>query len=590
MNKQLIVAACIAATVVASTVGAGSPSAAQTETPPVPTQIPVRFDIDAPAPEAIAPAKAARADLVSWSPDGGQLRIEGGKVVVNASTTSSFDANTARYSLELPASGGGTTFGAEQTPEASFTNSNKNVRLTATVNAAGAIAIVFSIREVSEVSGQPGVKHEKRYTLGRGVFLPATMRDYMYPPLNVAAISGNSSPCTAVGSMAGSGRVYQATIGGANQSDVDDWYYSTVNAGTTFRVTVTDAPTTGTQLQLFVINSQDCNSVPGSATTLIEIKSATSTLTRTVTADGRVYFRVVGLAGLPFAAYKITVDDGFGGGGGGGPQDGVFEDNDNPCQATRTSPNTVYSSNVDDEYDFYEIVVPTAGYLRVYLEDYNAPSQMQIRSAQINTACDPVNSTTRVDPVAFVVNNKADWIKWVPAGTYYARIGPTAARSTIPYRFVWWTTPQPTAGRTEICEAFNTCDAPLIGQNKVTLYWKDFALNNGFPTSLKFETELVSEAVLRCPLGASGQKVTFETTSSTGNKVYENIKKGYYKLKVRVFSGLAQVHYVEHAVKMDCEFLAANGATDAMTASNDSSLLPVDPGDVYLPGPQAPAP
>jgi hypothetical protein len=583
MSKRPLIAALITASVIAaSTLGART-SAAQNGAPE-PTPYPIEHGA---APVTISRAdapteKPASIQLVAWTPNGGQLTTEGGKVTVKASSTVPFDTNSARFFLRI-STAGGSTFGPEQTPTASFTNSNRDATITADVTGNGVLGIVFSIRDTDST------KSEREFTVGRGLFLPIAFREYFYPPLNLTTLGGNTTACGAIGPLI-TGRIYDATIG-VGTGSFNDWYYSDVAAGASFRVTLDTPPTQGTQMQAFAIPSTDCTLVTGTPTRLVEL-AVTNTLSLSGLAAGRVYFRVVGADGLPFAAYKIRVDGSAGGGGGGGNETGPFEDNDNPCQATKTTAGTTYTSNIDDTYDFYEINVPAAGYVRLMLDNHNSPGQMQLRSPVINSNCDPVNSTTRIDPAAFIVNGNSQYVKFVTPGVYYARIGPVTEFKTEPYRFLWTYQAQATGPQVDICEALTNCVAPFFGTNKLTLYWKGMPIGiGGGGTSLRFETQLAGEAVQgRCPAGAANQTANFDVSSNTGTREYTNITRGFYKLKVRVFQGTAQVLYNEYAVKMDCEFLTSNAQAAGIQQIDGSSMLVIDPSDAAPPGSPEPAP
>jgi hypothetical protein len=584
MSNRALFAVLIAASVTAVSAFGARPSVAQNGTPEV-TPFPLDHGVE-PLPVTDKAAQVdtpTSAQLVAWTPDGGQLVSEGNKVTVKASSTVPFDTNSARFFLRI-STAGGSTFGPEQTPTASFTNSNRDATITADVSGTGVLGIVFSIRDTD------GVKAEKEFTVGRGLFLPIAFREYFYPPLNLTTLSGNTSACTALGPLI-AGRIYEATIGAGTDS-INDWYFSDVSAGATFRITIDTPPTQGTQLQAYAVASTDCTQISSTPTRFVEL-SATNTMTLSGLSAGRVFYRIVGPTGLPFAAYKVRVEGTAGGGaGGGGSETGTFEDNDNPCQATKTNAGTVYTSNIDDTYDFYEINVPSAGYIRLMLDGHNSPGQMQLRSPVINANCDPINSTTRIDPAAFIVNGNAQYVKYVTPGVYYARIGPVSEFKTEPYRFLWTYLQQATGPQVDICEALTNCVSPLIGANKVTLYWKGLPIGiSGGGTNLRFETQLTGEPVQgRCPAGGLGQTANFDVTANQGSRDYTTVTRGFYKLKVRIFQGTAQLLYNEYAVKMDCDFLANGAQTSSIELIEGSSMFAVDPVDAAPPGSPEPAP
>ena len=572
MKKSYFASAFGAFTLTIASLLGGGVTSAQTGEQPAATAIPFAVDshLATPAPQKASVVKPASVDIAIWSPDGGQLTVTADKVTARASSTIAFDLNSARYYLIT-----GSTIGAEQIPDAAYDNANKGVALTANVAGTGVTGVIFSIKDTD------GTKFEKQFSIGvtgggsRKIWTALAMSDYFYPPLNLSSFTGNNGPCAAVGPLV-AGRAYQSPSGGSN-----DWYFVNTNLGDNVKVTIDNPPTNGTQLQVINADSQDCTKSPTLPTAFVELNK-TNTIALSNVKAGRVYVRIASsIGGVVFNTYGIRIE--------GAAQNELFEDNDTPCQATKTTQNTIYNSFIDDEYDFYEIVVPASGFVRMYLENYNAPSQMQFRSSQTNTACSPTASTVRIGDPSFVVSGKAEYIKWVTAGTYYARIGPTTQTNTAPYKFNWNFQAQASPQVVDLCSALTGCStAPLYGLTKFTLYRGNFPVETAnFPAGLLFETDLVTEKVGACPAGSPNQRISFSTAAKTGSREYGSLAKGYYKLKVRVYQGVTTVHYSEHAIKMDCEFLSTT-SSNTQSSTQDADPQPIDAP--RLPGAPTPAP
>ena len=120
-----------------------------------------------------------------------------------------------------------------------------------------------------------------------------------------------------------------------------------------------------------------------------------------------------------------------------------YEPDDNPCQATTTSPGASYMAWPDDQYDFYKLVVPITSKVTLTVTNFTALGQLQFRSPLIigSDCSSPTDSTTRIDP--FWASNPPNETSTaqvyfnIAPGIYYARLSTSSGTNTTPYTFRW---------------------------------------------------------------------------------------------------------------------------------------------------------
>jgi hypothetical protein len=267
---------------------------------------------------------------------------------------------------------------------------------------------------------------------GTRLYLPGTFAVAQVLPADLTKREPNNSSCQAVGPLANS-TSYSAAF---ESTDFDDWFYYDARVGVNIKLTGGGIPTPN-QLQVFFADASDCTKVPTTPSAKVDDRAAPE-LSLAPQTNGRLFIRVVGVKGTT-ATGKWTLRV------APNTTSGTFEDNDNPCQATPTLASTTYTTNIDDDYDFFEIKVTTASRVKVNIRDFNVPSQLQLRSP-IKTGCDAVTSTDRIGEPAFIINGAAEIVADLQPGTYYARMGPpNGTRSGQAYTFAWSIIPRTAA-------------------------------------------------------------------------------------------------------------------------------------------------
>jgi hypothetical protein len=542
-SKPALVTLSMALALAASVLGA-TPGAAQSEQPePTATPIPIAPDGPAPAP-VLDKQSPSSADIVTWIPSSGFLTLPANRQIgVAANSTIPFDTSFHKYVL----------FDANGVPQAAqnagavYSNGNQSVNLSLTVPPGTYTGIVFQVKDTNSSA----IIESAKYNLARVQFLPIVYRNYDYPPTNVEQAEPNNGVCSATGPLR-NGRTYNASF--TSPSDLDDWYYIDVVPGGSVLVSSTSLPTPN-QLQVYVISTFDCNAVAGMPGPTAKTDNlANSSITVSSPTYGRVYIRAVGVNGqTPSGAYTIKAES--------NPTTGLFEDNDNPCQATKVVSGSRYTTYVDDTYDFFEINVAQSGNIKIVIENYPVPSQVQLRSPQVNSNCDPVNSTTRIGDAAFIVSGRAEINAFLNPGIYYARMGPP---NPIPgnspaYNFTYTFTPGSVARGTDTCTAFRDCFGDSTG-GKFTLYWRGMAANT------QLQLSYTTERVGACPVATLPAGQTFSVGSSaSGSREITGFGTGYIKVRVRAFENGVEVYTNEHPIKMNCNFLSSAAAVEEST-------------------------
>ncbi len=502
-----------------------APSAGRAQSPgpqPEATPIPIRYD--ALLAEPARPVSPASTQALNWTPGSGNLPVNGSLVSTRASSTIALDTTFHKFVL-ADANG---NFSAAQDAVATYSNSNQNVQLVATLPAGNWTRIVFQIKDTSS----PAVIESPNYSIGRLIYLPLVMKDYSYPPTNLDAAEPNNSPCSAVGPLI-NGKTYSGSFGGG---DLDDWYYVEAAQGSSLNVTVSGLATPN-QLQVFYVPSRDCNQVSGIPNQKTDNLS-NPVLPLPSLPDARIFIRFAGVSNsTPSAVFQIRVD--------GNISEGTFEDNDNPCQATPMAQNVTYTSFADDQYDFYRLDVPAEGNVSVNIAEYPVADQLQLRKA---TGCEQANSNDRFQFEPVVSGAAAVWQK-LPAGTYYARIGPTAAPNGKPYKIAWriLTTWNP---RIDYCANIGACTGNPSG-NSVTAHWSGM----GTSTALSFRLE-GRTAPRGCPPGVSSSTQT-PAIVPTGSYTFVGVTAGYYALVGEARGPNGEKFRDEKPIKSGCDFAAA---------------------------------
>jgi hypothetical protein len=225
--------------------------------------------------------------------------------------------------------------------------------------------------------------------------------------------------------------------------------------------------------------------------------------------------------------------------------EGTFEDNDNPCQATPILQNVVYTSFADDQYDFYRLEVPAEGNVSVNIAEYPVADQLQLRKA---TGCEPANANDRFQFEPVVSGAAVVWQK-LPAGTYYARIGPTAAPNNKPYKIAWriLTTWNP---KIDYCANIGACTGNPTGTT-VSAYWSGM----GTSTALSFRLEGRT---------ARGSCATTTTTATqnpaitpSGSVPFNGLTSGFYAMVGEARGPNGEKFRDEKPIKLNCDFAAA---------------------------------
>lgn len=541
-SQPALIALSVALALAASVLGA-TPSTAQSDQPePSATPIPIAPE----APAAPAPAayklSPASADIVTWIPASGFLTLPANRQLsISANSTIPFDTSFHKYVL-FNANG---VPQAAQDANATYTNGNQSVNLALTVPAGTYTGIVFQVKDTNSSA----IIESAKYSLARVQFLPMVFRDYEYPPTNIEVTEPNNSVCSASGLLQ-SGKTYNASF--TTPTDLDDWYFIDVVAGGSVQISTVGLPTPN-QLQVYVVSSFNCSSVGGSPTAKTD-NLANATITVSSATAARVFIRAVGVGGqTPSGAYTIKAES--------NPTTGLFEDNDNPCQATKVVSGSRYTTYADDTYDFFEINVTQSGNAKIVIENYPVASQVQLRSPLVNSNCDPVNSTTRIGDPAFIVSGRAEINAFLNPGIYYARMGPpNPIPSNSPaYNFTYTFTPGSVARGTDTCTAFRDCFGDSTG-GKFTLYWR------GMTANTQLQLSYTTEKVGACPVASLPAGQTFSVgASASGSREITGFGTGYIKVRVRAFENGVEVYTNEHPIKMNCNFLSSAAVVEAPT-------------------------
>ena len=503
---------------------------------PGPTPIPWQ-DPPTVVQQATATATAIRnpqsAQLVTWTPNGGNVVPSvSGQVTVQADSSIPFDTSFAMFVMQRT---DGTFSSPPQTAGATFSNGNQRVMLTASIPAGSFKGIVFQIKE----NGNPNTQ-EKLFSLSRRAYLPLMFNNYEWPPRNLDLTEPNNARCAAKGSLL-NGVAY---TGSMSQGD-DDWYFVDVVAGANLRVAATNIPIPG-QMQLFAVGSPDCNQVPSSPTQFGTTSSVDLTLTGL--AAGRVYIRFAAVTGTPNGTYQLTVNSDV--------TNGALEENDNPCQAVTALPGIVYTTFIDDQYDFFALDLPETGTITLNAVNFNvANAQLQLRSRLVDSNCSPTGSTTTLAfaPVT-VAGTTVVASGVIPAGRYYARLNlPGATPSGSPaYQFKW--TYQASTGSGVWNPNFTTNPTPYVADiclnsstnTTCTYYWNGMGGNLGSVTEIAIQVVGVSN-LTSCPVSGNPSTVApapFNTsnwtnvgsTAASGSVTlnFTNASAGGYNVNIRV--------------------------------------------------------
>lgn len=381
---------------------------------------------------------------------------------------------------------------------------------------------------------------------GRTQYLPFAYAVPQALPTDLVSFEPNNSSCQAIGPLRGN-TTYQAAF---ESNDFDDWFYYDVSAGSNIRLRGTNIPKPN-QFQLFFASGIGCSAIPGTPNAKVDDQNNPD-LTVSSQAAGRLFVRVVGIKGSTSTGrFNVRVEP--------SANTGAFEDNDTPCQATKTTASTGYTTYVDDDYDFFEVNITAAGTVKIQVTGYPVPSQLQLRTPiKTNGGCDAVTSTDRIGEPGIIVNGNAEVVAYLTPGVYYARMGPpNGTRTGQAYNFSWSFTAGTQPIQTDTCAPFAGCNGNAAGA-KFTLYWRNM------PGGAKATVQLASEAVSTCPKTTVGEGTyAFDAASGAGTREFTGIGRGFFKLKITVRNSAGtQLYYNEHPIKMDCDFASALAAPD----------------------------
>jgi hypothetical protein len=427
-TKKIWLSAATAAAVFASAWLSATPGRAQTSElpPPAATAIPLDAPVDPGetaqrtgvsfAPEAV--------QVVTWRPINEYLRPDSGRnVTVTARSGLGLDFQFARF----------LTYDSFGDPVGVM---SATVAATSTLNGIDVMTLTMQLPLASAFSSfsfavkEDGITAEsRRYKAGFPTYVTASMSDFAWPPTNLDGVEpGNDNQCTI-----GAGLVLEKVYNGTFKSGTDaDWQYIEVGSLTTMLITATNVPVPS-QLQVFVVPDGKCTSISGSPTVVVADKSDPSVTLANLN-GGRVYVRLVPVmvsASPQRYSLRVTPNP-------APPTSGLLEDNDNPCQATPTMSDTTYTSFGDDNYDFFELNVPTTGTLSMTL-GADVITQLDLRSPVTDSGCSATTSTRALKQV-FIVNNTANIQYFLTPGRYYARVFVATANIPNParsYNFRW---------------------------------------------------------------------------------------------------------------------------------------------------------
>jgi hypothetical protein len=358
----------------------------------------------------------------------------------------------------------------------------------------------------------------------------------------------NDNQCL-VGASLTMEKTYNGTFKSTNDSD---WAYVDIGSTMNLQITAANVPTPS-QLQVYVTADGKCTSISGVPSALV-VDKANPSVTLSGLSGGRIYVRLVAVTmATNGQRYTLRISP--------NPTTGSFEENDTPCQAMTALTNTTYITYGDDNYDFFELNVPTTGTLNMVL-GADMLSQLDLRSPLTDTNCHPTRSTRALMQTS-TVNNPAPQIAYFAAvpGRYYARI--YVANEHIPnparaYTFRWTLTPG--ARLAKVCVGNGSSIDGCIGDaenNSSTVKWQ--GLNGNARIRLEFiGSGGAGSAPNQCMPG-SRPPIEFTTKDIDGVRTVGQIPNGGYRVEITVIdaSSGALLYSNAQSLEMGCQIRPA---------------------------------
>jgi hypothetical protein len=545
-TRKLWWSAATAAAVFAATWLGATPGRAQTGDFPLPEATPIPLDAPS-APVAPARAQAVQAAVI-WTPNGSFLRPDSSRnVTVTASSGDGLDFDYARITFYS---------GSESSPSpvlamsativsTSTVSGIDTMTLTAALPTTPSFSMfAFSVKEAG--STVPSGK----YKAGFPVFMPGMTETFEWPPTNLDGTEpANDNQCS-VGAGLTAEKTYNGTFKSTNDSD---WSYIDVGSTVNMQITATNVPTPS-QLQVFVAADGKCTGIPGTPNATVADK-ANPSVTLSGLSGGRVYMRMVAATvSTSGQRYSLRVAP--------NPTTGSFEENDTPCQATPALADTTYTSYADDNYDFFELNVPTTGTLSMTL-GLDVVAQLDLRSPLTDANCSATTST-RALAQKFIVNNQAQIQYFLAPGKYYARV--YVASGNLPNPARAYTLRWALAAGSKPAKVCIGKDASIddcggdVPNNLLNVKWQ--GLNGNARIRLEFTGNGGSPNPVpnKCVPG-SRPMLEFTTTDIEGARTSDSISNGGYSVKITVtdVSSGATLYTNEQSLKVGgCNFRPAD--------------------------------
>jgi len=531
-----------AAAVFAATWLGAAPGRAQTGEFPSPEATPIPLNAPAAPIEPEAPARPqAVAASVSWLPIGGYVRPDADRnVTVTAASGFALDFTYARIGFHR---------NGNALPVLAY---DATIAATSTVGGVYMMTLTTQIPvTLTSATLKFGVKAEGalevgEYLVGYPVYVPAAMREFEWPPLNQDALEPANDNTCAIGAPLAAGKTYNGSFKSISDND---WAFVDVGSTVNMQITAANVPTPS-QMQVFVAADGTCGSIALRANVADQ---ANPSVTLSGLSGGRVYVRMVAaMVGPTAQRYTLRIAP--------NPTTGSFEDNDDPCKATSALADTTYTSYGDDEYDFFELNVPTTGTLSMTL-GADVVTQLDLRSPVTDTNCNAISSTRQL-AYRFIVANQAQIQYFVAPGKYYARMRikptdvPNPARA---YTFRWALTPGSKPAKVCIGQDATIEDcAGDVRDNKLNIKWQ--GLNGNARIRLVFTGNSGGGGTgpNKCAPG-SRPDIEFITTDLDGARNVDAIANGGYTVKIYVTdvasgAALLATNPHEQSVKVGCQF------------------------------------
>jgi hypothetical protein len=544
-TRKLWWSAATAAAVFAATWLGATPGRAQTGDFPTPEATPIPLDApSAPVAPSEAPVRPQAVQAVTWNPVSGFLRPDASRAVtVTASSGLGLDFTDARI-LFYNSLGGGVGVLSATIAATSSVAGFDTMTLTATLPTTITFSTFsFAVREDSSL------KESEKYKAGFPVYMPGMTSTFAWPPTNLDGMEpANDSQCTL-----GAGLTAEKTYNGTFKSTSDnDWAYIDVGSTVNMQITATNVPMPS-QMQVFVAPNGKCTGIPGTPNATVADKADPS-VTLSGLSGGRVYMRMVAATvSTSGQRYSLRVAP--------NPTTGSFEENDTPCQATPALADTTYTSYADDNYDFFELNVPTTGTLSMTL-GLDVVAQLDLRSPVTDANCSATTST-RALVQKFIVNNQAQIQYFLAPGKYYARVYVANANMPNParaYTFRWALAAGSKPAKVCIGKdaSIDDCAGDVVG-NLLNVKWQ--GLNGNARIRLEFTGNGGGTTPVpnKCVPGSRPQ-LEFTTTDIEGARTSDSIPNGGYTVKVTVtdVSSGATLYTNEQSLKVGCQFRPAD--------------------------------